>query len=222
MADADHSLEEGLSKGFKHFRVIAGLDPKFDWDLCTHITLQMKHTFILWVDAGGNYDLNTAREMAPRLKAIGVSVFEQPIPTNDFAGLRELKRLGGPPIILSQGIARAGELREFYSMGMLDGIAINPQHTAGLFDAKQQIELMNVAHMTVLGKGFVETDVALAATLQLCSAFQLAGPAALDGPQFLTNSYLKTPLIVKGAALEVPLGPGLGVTVDEEKVRRLQ
>ncbi len=61
----------------------------------------------------------------------------------------------------------------------------------------------------------------LAAALVLYGAFGLRRPAALNGPQFLTADVLKTPLHIKDGFVDVPCGPGLGIEVDEDKVREL-
>ncbi|MBN1491725.1 MAG: mandelate racemase, partial [Phycisphaerae bacterium] len=51
-------------------------------------------------------------------------------------------------------------------------------------------------------------------------AYDLKYPAALNGPQFLaTRTILKQPLTAVGGEMSVPTGPGLGVEVDEDKVR---
>jgi L-alanine-DL-glutamate epimerase-like enolase superfamily enzyme len=47
----------------------------------------------------------------------------------------------------------------------------------------------------------------------------LGRPAALNGPRFLTARVLKQALHVTGGAIDVPTWPGLGIEVDEEKVR---
>ena len=76
--------------------------------------------------------------------------------------------------------------------------------------------------MLFLGSGLTDPDVSLAASLQLFGAYQLHYPAALNGLQFLSSSYLQTPFVLKDGALEVPTGPGLGVQVDEEKLRKVK
>jgi muconate cycloisomerase len=43
----------------------------------------------------------------------------------------------------------------------------------------------------------------------------------LNGPQFLSGSILKQPFEVKDGELAVPDGPGLGVEVDEAKLREM-
>lgn len=73
-----------------------------------------------------------------------------------------------------------------------------------------------------LGSGLTDPDVSLAASLHLYGAFDLAYPAALNGPQFLQGSVLRRPWVVRNGELEVPEGPGLGVEVDEAKIDALR
>lgn len=173
-----------------------------------------------WADANGGYDLATALEVAPKFAAIGVNVFEQPVAANRLSGFRELKKQGALPIILDEGVVSSVDLVEFIKLRMLDGVAMKPARTAGLWDACRQTEILQDAGLMFLGSGLTDPDVSLAASLQLFAAYGLQFPAALNGPQFLPNSFLRQPLNVKNGELEVPKGPGLGVEVDEQAVRK--
>ena len=68
--------------------------------------------------------------------------------------------------------------------------------------------------------GLTDPDVSLAASLVLYGAYSLKYPAALNGLQFLNGSFLTQPFQLEDGALRVPAGPGLGATVDEDKVRK--
>ena len=70
-----------------------------------------------------------------------------------------------------------------------------------------------------LGSGLTDPDLSLAASLVLYGAYDYRYPAALNGPQFLAGrSILKQPLEPRDGELAVPVGPGLGVEVDEAKL----
>ena len=58
--------------------------------------------------------------------------------------------------------------------------------------------------------------------LALYGAYDLKHPAALNGPQFLSGSILKNPFEVKDGWIAVPTGYGLGVEVDESKLREMR
>jgi muconate cycloisomerase len=123
------------------------------------------------------------------------------------------------PIIMDEGIVSSVELEEFLILELLDGVAIKPARSAGLLDARHQVEILQRDKKLFLGSGLTDPDVSLAAALALFAAYGLKYPAALNGLQFLQGSFLKKPFALEDGTLRVPQGPGLGVEVDEEKVR---
>lgn len=219
MEEAEQTVHEGQARGYRHFNLKVAPDPKFDLDLCRYVKKTVPDTF-LWLDANGAYDLATALHLAPKFADLGANAWEQPIAPNRLTGLRELKRQGALPIILDEGVVSSVELVEFIKLGLLDGVAMKPARTAGLWDSKRQAEIVEQAGLMFLGSGLTDPDVSLAASLQLFGAYQLKYPAALNGLQFLASSFLRTPFQLIDGALEVPMGPGLGVEVDEDKVRK--
>src|SRR5262249_47185383 len=160
----------------------------------------------------------TALRVAPKFAELGVDAFEQPIAPNRLTGLRELRKQHAVPIIFDEGVVSSVELVEFIKLGLLDGVAMKPARTAGLWDARRQIEILQEAGLMFLGSGLTDPDVSLAASLQLFGAYQLKYPAALNGLQFLAGSYLRRPFELRDGTLAVPTGPGLGVEVDESKL----
>ncbi len=216
--ETERLVEEGRARGYRHFNVKVAPDPNYDLELCRRVRKLAPEAF-LWADANGGYDLATALQVIPKLADAGVNVLEQPLPANRLTGYRELRKQGALPILMDEGVVSSAELVEFIKLGLLDGVAMKPARTAGLWDARRQIEILLDAGLLFLGSGLTDPDVSLAASLQLYAAYQLKFPAALNGPQFLRGSCLKQPLVVKEGTIEVPLGPGLGVEVDEQKVR---
>jgi L-alanine-DL-glutamate epimerase-like enolase superfamily enzyme len=219
MKEAEQLVELGKSKGFRHFNLKVAPDPVFDLELCKYVRTQAPNGF-LWIDANGGYDLATALKVAPKFANLGVDVFEQPIAPNRLTGLRELKKQGALPIIFDEGVVSSVELVEFIRLGLLDGVAMKPARTAGLWDARKQVEILEDAGLVFLGSGLTDPDVSLAASLQLFGAYQLKHPAALNGLQFLSGSYLKSPFALRDGFLDVPKGPGLGVAIDEQRIRQ--
>ena len=219
--EIDEVVEAGRRRGYRHFNIKVA--PKLDFDaLLARRVRQLAPEGFLWADANGGYDPATALEAAPRLADAGVDVLEAPLKPNRLGGYQALKRQGALPILMDEGVVSPVELEEFIRLGMLDGLAIKPSRTAGLFWAKRQIEILNDAGLMWLGSGLSDPDVSLAAHLGLFGAFALERPAALNGPQFLAPSdLLKKPLQVAEGVAHVPSGPGLGVEVDEVKLAAL-
>ena len=219
LAEVEKLVADGTRAGYRHFNVKLGPDPRFDIEMCG-IVRRLAPDAFLWGDANGGYDLANALWVAPRLANIGMSVFEQPIQANRLTGYRALKKQGALPILMDEGVVSSTELIEFIKLDLLDGVAMKPARTAGLWDARRQVEILEDAGLMFLGSGLTDPDVALAATLQLYGAYQLKFPAALNGPQFLKGTFLTEELTVENGEMAVPMGPGLGVVVDEARVRK--
>jgi L-alanine-DL-glutamate epimerase-like enolase superfamily enzyme len=213
-------VRQGQARGYRHFNVKVAPDPKFDLELCRLVKRLVPEGF-LWADANGGYDEETALAVAPRLADLGVPVLEQPLPANRLTGYRRLKKQGALPIIMDEGVVSAVELEEFIKLELLDGVAMKPARCGGITEARRQIEIVQRAGLMFLGSGLTDPDLSLAASLALYGAYDLHYPAALNGPQFLSGSILKRPLEVTNGELAVPTGHGLGVEVDEARLREM-
>lgn len=219
--DVAPMMAQGRAEGYRHFNIKVAPDPKFDVEMAKLVRKNAPDCF-LWADANGGYDVETALAVAPKLRDAGVDVFEQPVQSNQIRGFMALKKQGALPIILDEGVVHSSELEEFIGLGMCDGLAMKPARTAGLMDAKKQIEIVQKHGLMFLGSGLTDPDISLAATLQLYGSFQLKYPAALNGLQFLKGSILKKPFALEEGTLRVPTGPGLGFDVDEQKLREMR
>lgn len=219
LAEAEAVLEDGRKRGYKHFNIKVAPDPKFDVELARTVRRFAPECF-LWADANGGYDTDTALTVIPKLKDAGVNVLEQPVTANRLSGFAAAKRQGALPIILDEGVVSVTDLEEFHKLGLLDGVAMKPARTAGLLDARLQVEYLERNKLMFLGSGLTDPDIALAAAVALYAAYGLKYPAALNGLQYLAGSFLRSPFQLEDGALATPAKPGLGVEVDEEKVRK--
>jgi L-alanine-DL-glutamate epimerase-like enolase superfamily enzyme len=218
--EIDGLVAAGRALGYRHFNVKVAPDPAFDLELCRRVRKLAPDGF-LWADANCGYDVETAIRVAPKLADAGVDVFEAPIRPNRIAGYQALARQRALPILMDEGLVSATELVEFIRLGMLDGVAMKPARSGGLLTGRRQIEIVNDAGLMWLGSGLTDPDVSLAATLALFSSYGQSRPCALNGPQFLAHSIVDTPFTPKDGQLAAPTGPGLGIVVNEPRVRTI-
>jgi L-alanine-DL-glutamate epimerase-like enolase superfamily enzyme len=211
----------GRAKGYRHFNVKVAPDPTFDVDLCRRVKALVTDGF-LWADANCGYDPATALEAAPKLADAGVAVLEAPVRPNRISTYQALAKQKALPILMDEGVVSPDDLAEFIRLGMLHGMAMKHARCGGLLPARRQIEIVLDAGLMWLGSGLTDPDVSLAATLALYGSFGQQRPCALNGPQFLAHSVIDTPFVPSNGTLTPPSGPGLGVTVNEEKIRAIR
>jgi len=220
LAEAEEQVALGHSRGYTNFNLKVAPDAEFDVALARCVRRLAPETF-LWADANCGYDLATAKAVAPRLADEGVDVLEAPLPPHYLSGYQELKRQGAVPITMDEGIVSSVQLEEFIRLGMIDGLTVKVSRCGGLTGTRRQIEICQENGLFCLGSGLSDPDLSLAASLIAFGSYGLTRPAALNGPQFLQGSALTCPLKIDGDQAQVPLGPGLGVEVDEQRLSAL-
>ncbi len=220
LEDIEQLIEEGKQHGFRNFNVKVAPDPEFDVEMCKIVKRLVPDGF-LWADANGGYDDETALAAAPRLADAGAAVLEQPVRPNHLSGLRKLKKQGALPIILDESVVSSVELEEFIKLEMLDGLAMKCARVGGITEARRQVEMLLDRGLMFLGSGLTDPDISLSASLLLYGIYDLKYPAALNGPQFLSErSILKQPFTPVNGKQQIPTGHGLGIEVDENKLRQ--
>jgi L-alanine-DL-glutamate epimerase-like enolase superfamily enzyme len=213
LGDVAREMAEARGRGFGNFNVKIGLDAAFDLEVCREIRRHAPDAFV-WVDANGGYDLDTALAVARQLAGLGIAAFEQPLPANRLTGYRRLREQGALPILMDEGIVSLTDLQEFHQLGLLDGVAMKVSRCGGLTESRRMVEYLAEHGLLFFASGLTDPDVALAACLHLFSAYGLPHPAALNAPQLLRGSVLRTPLRIEGDQAYPPVGPGLGIEVE--------
>jgi len=220
LSEVEGLIQKGKDRGYQNFNIKIAPATKFDLELCKMVKKAAPEGF-LWADANCGYDTATALDMAPKLADSGVAVFEGALHPHYISGFQELMKQGALPIIMDEGCVSPVEVEEFIKLKMLNGIAMKPSRCGGITSAVAQMNLLEKNKLMFLGSGLTDPDISLSASLILYGAYGLNRPAALNGPQFLGTSVLKEPFKVNGGRIKIPKGPGLGIEVDEDKVKDL-
>lgn len=167
----------------------------------------------LRVDANGGWSLETARQMIPALIDHGVELIEQPLSVDAMDGYRELRTNGYPiPIFADEPIKSAADVVRWASV--VDGVNIKLMKTGGIAGALDAIATARAHGLQVMLGCMVETSLGVAAAVALAG---LADLIDLDGPLLIANDPA-TGLEYAGATIQPLTEPGLGVTIDAERL----
>ena len=108
--EIERLIAAGLQRSYRHFNVKISPDVNFDLELCRTVK-RLVPDGLLWADANGGYDVETALTIAPKLADIGVAVFEQPVAANRLSGFARLKKQGALPIIMDDVLVNFDPVR---------------------------------------------------------------------------------------------------------------
>lgn len=212
------AVEAALAEGFDAFKVKVGNDPAFD----AAIVRAVKETApgaTVWVDANQGYDLDAALRAARLFEAMGIELFEQPIPMTNIHGLKKLLSATSMNIALDEAAMGMPLVIELIRRDAVEGLVCKVQKMGGIHYARQLCEFAGNAGIKLIGSGLMDAPIGFAASVHVFAAYGIDYPVDLNGPQHLAGDYLRSPLPMEGQEALVPTAPGLGCDIDEDRVR---
>jgi len=224
LAGAEALLEQGRALGYSNYNVKVGYpqETTYDAELVRLVTSFAPNGFH-WCDANTSYDLDTAREMAPKFADLGLKALESPLPPNRLRDYHALKRQGALPILMDEGIVAPAEVEEFIALDMFDGIAMKVARCGGLWNATRIATLLRNHDLLLFASGLTDAELSMAASAHFFGWAGLELPAALNGPQYIAERGTGDAAFrARGDVMPVPAGPGLGIAVGDAIRRSLE
>jgi len=174
-------------------------------------------------DANMAWDVETALQVMPRLARYGVRSFEQPIAAADVAGLARLVRETGLGVMVDESLNDAESLETLIAAKACTAVNVRISKCGGLLASYNRCQRALEAGLTVqVGCQVGESSLLSAAQLILIAAFgQVTYGEGCFGRHLLRHDPV-VPLLqfsYGGRPPEHPPGPGLSVSVDEDRLR---
>ncbi len=173
----------------------------------------------LWLDANQSYRPATLQQLIRRVGEVpGLFCLEQPVPSTDWAGMRRVRERSAVPVAIDEGSFTAADLARAATLQAADLVVIKVGKSGGLRQALRTVAVAQALGIEVLASGLTDCGIGFAAALHLFSAVEIALPAELNGPELLADLFVDG-LEITEAVATVPTGPGLGIQVDEDRIR---
>ena len=216
--EAAKITREGVAEGFEGFKVKVGHHKSLDVELVRAVVQAAPGAYV-WPDANQAYSLEEAMRMAKAFEALGVTLFEQPVAMTDVYAMKKLLSATSMTIALDEGAVGIPYLIELIRREAVEGIAIKVSKVGGIHYARQMCDLALNAGLKLIGSGLQDAPIGFAASVHVFAAYGITDPVDLNGPQFIAADYLKSPFPIERQTALVPKGPGLGIDIDEAKVK---
>jgi len=175
----------------------------------------------LQVDANSAYSLETAPSLLP-LDDLGLLLIEQPLAEDDLWDHSRLQKRFSTPICLDESILSVRHARQALEMGACKVINIKVGRVGGLSEAVAIHDLCQARDVPVWCGGMLETGVGRAANLALASLpdFRLPGDISASDRYYAEDITHQRFKLNSDSTIDVPDGPGLGVSIDMPALER--
>jgi muconate cycloisomerase len=171
------------------------------------------------VDASGRWDEPAARRLLPALAEAGVDIAEQLVPAWNLDAMARLTGLTRVWTLADEAVRSASDALRVAIAHSADIIALKVPKLGGIAAARDVAAVTRAAGLRCYAGGTMETSIGTSAAVQLFSTLPELAGCDLIGPLMLADDVVTRPLEVRGGALAVPQGAGLGVELDEDKIR---
>lgn len=177
------------------------------------------------LDFHGRLHRPMAKQLAKLLEPLGLLFIEEPVLSEHPEALLQLAHLVSTPIAIGERLYSRWDFKSFLASGAVDIIQPDISHAGGLSECRK-IAAMAEAYDVAVAPHCPLGPLALAACLQLaaCTPNVVLQEMPLgihynQGHDLFSFIRDETVLTPADGYLVIPPGPGLGVEIDEAKVR---
>jgi muconate cycloisomerase len=223
--------EKAVSEGIRTIKVKTGVDPERDARIVRTLRKRLGDAIAIRVDANEGYT-SVGQAVAITQQMVdeaGIFLCEQPVA--DPSALAEVARRVSVPVMADESAWTSHDILELAKLGPIESFSLYVTKPGGLFRAMEQsITASQVGMMSDIG-GSIEMGIGNAANLQLgaaaptatlpsvCPVTRPASSGEGIAGNYYTDDLVSEPFRFIDGALLVPQGAGLGIEVDEEKIK---
>jgi muconate cycloisomerase len=224
--DPDQEIEEAerkiSSRLHNTFKVkIGAQSPETDLTRMRKLARALEGRARLIVDANQAWDETTALRCLPVLADLGICLVEQPVPAWNIAGMARLRARANVPLMADECVFSAHDMLDVVRAGAADVVSLKIVKHGGLLATRDVAAVAEAAGLGLYGGCLLESSIGAAAHLQVFAGLATLGWGCEHfGPQILTGDLVTEPLRFADFHIHLPAGPGLGVTLDPDRLQR--
>lgn len=174
-------------------------------DLSMVKALRNETDAMLRVDANAAWNLETALQIIPALKDLGVELVEQPLAKDDWEGMKVLYKESPLPLFADEACVAEADVEK--CRDHFHGINIKLTKCSGITPALRMIKRARELNMKVMVGCMNESTIGSAAIAHLLPQIDLVD---MDGPLLLAED-LATGISYENGKVQISNAPGLGI-----------
>jgi glucarate dehydratase len=219
--DLVQQCRAGLEMGCQVFYLKVGLDFEHELQMVEAIRQTIGPARKIRIDANCAWSLNEALRYLAEFDRYHIDFVEAPVRSEPIRNMLEIRGRTPVTVCANEGLGRVSDVWEYIRARACDVLCFSPYWVGTLGNFHRLSHAAHWEGLQVVKHTHGELGIAAAA----CQHLLLTLPNAIDGHQqvaaFMEDDVLAQPLpIVYSARWGVPTGAGLGIQVDEEKVRQ--
>jgi L-alanine-DL-glutamate epimerase-like enolase superfamily enzyme len=205
--------------GVDAFKIKVGRELGVDMAAVRALRVELGDHVELYADANRGWDADTAVVASRRLADHGVTMLEEPNPADDVLGRRRIVRASPIPVVGDESTVTLGGVARALLDGDADAISVKVART-GFTDSAKIVGLCEGLGVTTMVGNQIDGMLGTVASIALgCGLSALARhPVEVTNFLLMTDDVLAEPPVIADGRAAPRQRPGLGVTIDPDKL----
>ncbi len=214
--------EKKKAEGFQAFKIKVGIDkPLIDGERTRQVCRSLGPGLLISSDANQGWSTAEALQYARAVAGSGLDFFEQPVAADDIAGMAAVAAAADFAIGADESIHSLDDIRRHHERKAARGVSLKTIKLGGMRAVMAAGRLCDDLGMAVnVSCKTGESSLAGAAGLHIAAALPQISWGLTLSHEGLADDVTARPIRVERGHVEVSDRPGLGIDVDEDRVRR--
>jgi galactonate dehydratase len=214
-----------VQRGFRAIKVKIGIGVAEDAANLRAIRRAIGDEVELMIDANGAYRAADAIDLARMVGDLRIAWFEEPVVADDLEGYERIRAADPIPLAAGEAEFTRYGVRDLLARKVIDVLQPDVARSGGVSETLKMIALAAAHHVEYAPHVGFSAAVCVAATLHLSAVapnFRTYECIYTVNPlrELLARTPVGGPGQLVDGAIPVPSGPGLGIELDEDILRR--
>lgn len=219
-AEAARMARDYMAAGFATLKTKAGRDPQEDLAMVRAIRDAVGDALRLRIDPNMGYSPDVCLQLAHDLEPYKLEYLEQPMPAELLEDSARIRQLTKTPLALNESVTSLERVRKILELEAADFLLPDTYQCGGIRAVRIIADIAASAGVRCVLHCAHDFGLKTAAMLHLAASganFPLANDCTYYG---LVDDILVEPHQIRRGRMRVPPGPGLGVAIDPDKLRK--
>jgi L-alanine-DL-glutamate epimerase-like enolase superfamily enzyme len=213
-------IEGLLERGLGTIKIKVGGAWKSQLKRIETIRKELGYGFKVRLDANQAWSRRDAVSFVSGLEGLDVELFEQPVHRDDISGMKKVREVSPAPISADESLISVSSAVRLAYEGACDLFNVK-MLKMGLYASKIMEAIASASHLSTFVGAGPELGVGTASTIHLSASIRALDHACeIAHEDFYGDDVIEGKIDYIGGKVEVPKGPGLGVSLDKEKLKK--
>lgn len=221
-------VEAALEKGFRAIKIRMDwgvarqdVDPEKDYQMFRECKRVTGDDIPLSFDPNNGYSVSTAIRQGRRFEELGIYHYEEPVAQHDYDGIAQVAAALDVPVSAGEHEYTRWQFRDLIHQARVDIIQPDVVKCGGISEMKRIATLGEVYNKHFVPHQTQPTIGTAANVHVIASLLWATRPQEYTGQNPVLDSVFVEPLTFVDGYITVPKTPGLGLTIDQQRLKAL-